>query len=258
MVPLSAQAENTPASGSDRTIQAWIAAAVLVGLLVATTIAFAETERLKLVPSPILDTVVSKAFAPQCGCRTDRAEIAFRLRRRGLMSVEVVARDGHPVRRLAAHQFDAGFVTFAWYGGDSAGRAAPQGSYKVRVHLSSEHRTIVLPNVIELDRTAPTVAFSVATHKITPGQRLRVHYRLSEAAHPLLYVDGKLVVKGRWPYLRSTLEWFGKMSGLPMRAGKHQLTMRARDLAGNLSQPTAPVLVAVVRQQHARSKAHKR
>jgi hypothetical protein len=252
-----AATDNSPANGSGRTIQSWIAATVLVTLLVATAIAFAETERLKLVPSPILDTVVSKAFAPQCECRTDRAEIAFRLRRRGLMSVEVVARDGRPVRRLAAHQFDAGFLTFAWYGGDSAGRAAPQGSYKVRVHLSSEHRTIVLPNVIELDRTAPTVTFSVATHKLAPRQRLRVHYRLSEAAHPLLYVDGKLVVKGRWPYLRSTVDWFGKVNGRPMRVGKHQLTMRARDLAGNLSRPTAPVLVAVMRQQRARSKTHK-
>jgi hypothetical protein len=257
MKPNRPATDSSPTNGSGRTIQNWIAAAVLVALLLATTIAFVETERLKLVPSPILDTVVSKAFAPQCNCRTDRAQIAFRLRRRGLMSLEVIAGDGHLVRRLAAHRFDAGFVTFAWYGGDSAGRAAPQGSYKVRVHLKSEHRTIVLPNVIQLDRTAPIVTFSVATHKITPGQRLRVRYRLSEPAHPLLYVDGKLAVKGRWPYLRSTLEWFGTMGGLPVRAGRHRLTMRARDLAGNLSRPTAPILVAVVRQQRAPSKAHK-
>jgi FlgD Ig-like domain len=249
---------DSPTNRSGRTIQEWLAAAVLAALLLATTIAFVETERLKLVPSPILDTVVSKAFAPRCECRTDRADIAFRLRRGGLMSLEVIALNGHPVRRLAAHRFDAGFVTFAWYGRDSAGRAAPDGAYKIRVRLRTEHRTIVLPNVIELDRTAPTVGFSVATHRITPGQRLRVRYRLSEAAHPLLYVDGKLVVQGRWPYLRSTVDWFGKENGLPARAGKHRLTMRARDLAGNLSRPTAPISVVVVRHHRARSKARKR
>jgi FlgD Ig-like domain len=174
------------------------------------------------------------------------------------MSLEVVAMDGHPVRRLAAHEFNAGFASFVWYGRDSAGRPAPEGAYKIRIRLMTEHRTIVLPNVIQLDRTAPTVELTVAARRIVPGQRLRVRYRLSEAAHPLLFVDGRLVVQGRWPYLRSTLDWFGKVNGLPLRASEHRLTMRARDLAGNLSRPTAPVLVMVVRQPRARSKARQR
>jgi hypothetical protein len=63
---------DSPTNGSRRPIQEWLATAVLAALLLATTIAFVETERLKLVPSPILDTVVSKAFAPQCKCSTDR------------------------------------------------------------------------------------------------------------------------------------------------------------------------------------------
>ncbi len=247
-----------PTNGSRRAIGEWLAVAVVAGLFLATAIAFVETERLKLVRSPILDTVVSKALAPNCMCRTDRADITFRLRRRGLMSVEVVALDGRPVRRLAAHEFNAGFASFVWYGRDGAGRPAHQGAYVVRVRLVSEHRTIVLPNVIRLDRTAPTVEFTVAARRIVPGRRLRVRYRLSEPAHPLLFVDGKLVVQGRWPYLRSSVDWFGRVSGLPVRAGEHRLTMRARDLAGNVSRPTAPVVVVVVRQQRARSKARQR
>jgi hypothetical protein len=220
-------------------------------------IAFAETERLKLVRSPILDTVVSKAFAPDCKCRTDRADISFRLRRPGLMTVEVLAMNDHPVRRLVAHAFGAGLARFAWYGRDGGGQGAPEARYKVRVRLWTEHRTIVLPNLIELDRTAPTVTFTVARHTIVPGQRLRIRYRLSEAAHPLLYVDRRLAVQGRWPYLRSSLDWFGKISGLPLRAGEHRLTMRARDLAGNVSQPTAPIVV-VVRHQRARHQTRQR
>jgi hypothetical protein len=245
---------DSPTHDSRGAVQEWLAVVVITGLLLATGVAFIVTERLKLVPSPILDTVVSKAFAPQCMCRTDSAHIAFRLRRRGVMSVEVLAIDGRPVRRLAAHEFEAGFVSFVWYGRDGAGRRAPEGAYKVRVRLRTEHRTIVLPNVIRLDRTAPTVVFAVSAHRIVPGQRLRVRYRLSEAAHPLLFVDGKLVVRGRWPYLRSSVDWFGKISGLPARAGEHRLTLSARDLAGNVSRPTAPVIVVVVSQRSARAK----
>jgi hypothetical protein len=245
-------------SATDRSrgaIGEWLAVLVLAGLLLSTVLAFAETERLKLVRSPILDTVVSKAFAPECMCRTDRAEIAFRLVRRGLMSVEVVAIDGRPVRRLAAHEFNSGYLAFVWYGRDGAARSAPEGAYKVRVRLQTEHRTIVLPNVIRLDRTAPKVEFAVTPSRIRPGQRLRVRYRLSEAAHPLVYVDGKLVIRGRWPYLHSSVDWFGKVGGVPVRVGEHRLVMRARDLAGNLSPPTEPVLVVVRKQRRSSSNA---
>jgi hypothetical protein len=245
-----AEPSSAPIAGARGAARKWLIFAVLTGLLFATVIAFVETERLKLVPSPILDTIVSKTFAPNCKCGTDRADITFRLRRAGLMTVEVVAMDDRPVRRLAAREFSAGFVSFVWYGRGGGGLEAPQATYKVRVRLWSEHRTIVLPNLIALDRTAPTVAFTVVRRRVIPGQRLRVRYRLSEAGHPLLYVDGRLAVKGRWPYLQSSVDWFGKIDGVAVRAGEHRLTMRARDLAGNLSQPTAVSLDVVVGHKH--------
>jgi hypothetical protein len=228
------------------------------GLLLATVAAFVETERLKLTPSPVLDTLVSKTFAPDCSCNTGWASIAFRLRRRNLMTVEVVTTNGQPVRRLAARAFGAGFVRFAWYGRSGAGTAAaPQANYKVRIHLWTQHRTIVLPNLIWLDRTPPKVQFTVPRRVLVAGQRLRIRYRLSEAAHPLLYVDGKLTIKGRWPYPQSSVDWFGKINGRSVRAGEHALTMRARDLAGNLSQATGAIPVTV-KQRHTHSRARKR
>jgi sporulation-control protein spo0M len=51
-------------SGSRGVTVAWLPVAVVAGLVVATAVAFVQTERLKLVPSPILDTVVSKSFGP--------------------------------------------------------------------------------------------------------------------------------------------------------------------------------------------------
>jgi hypothetical protein len=227
------------------------------GLLLTTLAAFVETERLKLTPSPILDTFVSKTFAPDCGCSTSWASIAFRLRRRNLMTVEIITMNDHPVRRLAARTFGAGFVRFAWYGRSGADQTtSPQANYKVRVHLWTEHRTIVLPNLVWLDRTLPNVAFTIARRELVPGQRVRIRYRTSEAANPLLYVDGKLAIKGRWPYPQSTIDWFGKINGRSVRTGRHSLTMRARDLAGNLSQATAAIVVTV-KQRHAHSRARK-
>jgi hypothetical protein len=235
-----------------------LAVIMVSGLLLATVAAFVETERLKLTPSPILDTLVSKNFAPDCRCSTGWASIAFRLRRRNLMTVEVITMNGQPVRRLVARPFGAGFVRLVWYGRSGGDQTtAPQAHYKVRVQLWTEHRTIVLPNLIWLDRTPPKVAFSVARRGLVPGQRLLIRYRLSEAAHPLLYVDGKLAIKGRWPYPSSSIDWFGKINGRSVRAGQHSLTMRARDLSGNLSQATAAIVVTV-KQRHTHSRARNR
>jgi hypothetical protein len=232
-------------SGSRGVTVAWLPVAVVAGLVVATAVAFVQTERLKLVPSPILDTVVSKSFGPDCGCRTDHANIAFRLRRQNLMSVEVVTIAGRPVRRLAAHEFGPGFWNFVWYGRGGANQAVPQGAYKVKLRLWTERRTIVLPNVIQLDRTRPTVAFTVDPRTIVEGQRMRIRYHLSEPAHPLVYIDGKLAVRGRWPYLRSSVDWFGKIGQVAVLPGAHRLRVRAQDIAGNLSAMSAPLVIVV-------------
>jgi hypothetical protein len=96
--------------------------------MLATVFAFVETERLKLVRSPILDTIVSKAFAPDCHCSSEVANVTFRLRRRELISVEIVTLGGRPVRRLAAHTFNSGMVSL-----NGTGAAAPVSRLKRRV-----------------------------------------------------------------------------------------------------------------------------
>ena len=45
---------------------------LVLGLLVGTAAAFAVTERLKLVPSPIIAPKVTEAFSPVCDCPTTR------------------------------------------------------------------------------------------------------------------------------------------------------------------------------------------
>src|SRR5690348_7025422 len=146
----------------------WLAVATVSGLLVATAAAFAITERLKLTPSPIAGTRVSETFSPLCRCASGSASVRFRLRRGGLVDVDVVDRRGTVVRRLAARRFRAGWLSFRWFGRDLSGLVSPDGEYQIRVGLPSEHRTIVFPNVIRLDTAAPMVKqFGVSRHAIT-------------------------------------------------------------------------------------------
>ena len=227
-------------------IHTWLALATVTGLLVATAAAFVITERLKLTPSPILDTLVSKTFSPVCGCDTRSATVTFRLRRGGRVGVEVINASDALVRRLAQRTFSAGFVFFRWFGRNQAGTISPDGNYKIRVRLFSQHRTIVFPNVIRLDTVAPKVKeFRAEHHLVRIGKRVRVDYVLGAVANPILLVDGRVAVVGRFPHRSGTLDWYGKINGRQVRTGVHHLALEARDSAGNISLPSASLTVRI-------------
>ena len=226
----------------------WLAVATVGGLLVATAAAFVVTEKLKLTPSPILSTRVSKTFSPVCGCLTASASIRFRLRRGGRVEVDVLTSGGTLTRRLARRRFRAGFVFFRWFGRGPTGSLSPDGDYKIRVQMFSEHRTIVLPNTIRLVTVPPRVErFRITRRSIPIGQRLRVEYRFNESAHPILFIDGRQAVLGRFAHASGTLDWYGKVGLTPVRRGIHRLTLAARDSAGNTSPVTASIAVRVAR-----------
>ena len=107
-----------------------IASALLVAaLLVATAAAFAVTERLKLVRSPIAATEIDRVFSPVCGCETDEAAIAFRLRRPTGSTSTVVDGGGDVVRTLVRSRSAAGraAIEASWDGRDDAGNVVPEG-----------------------------------------------------------------------------------------------------------------------------------
>ena len=69
-----------------------------------------------------------------------------------------------PGRRLRR-----GTVTYTWNGRDDQGRFVAQGVYKPRVHLADQHRTIDLPNEMQVDTTAPRISIaSLAPRTISP------------------------------------------------------------------------------------------
>lgn len=212
----------------------------MAALLAATAVAFAYTESLKLTPSPILGTKVTKVFSPVCECGTSTAVIAFRLREGDRLDVDVIDRDGNVVRRLARHESDRrGAVAFAWNGRDDTGAIAPEGAYKARVKLERQHRTIVLPNPIRVDTTPPRVAMTrLAPRVFSPdgdrrADRVVVGYRVDEPARVSLYVDRARAVLKKGRKTEGTIDWFGTKMGEPLAQGPYRLQLGAIDVAGN-------------------------
>jgi hypothetical protein len=233
---------------------------LVVALLGGTAAAFAVTEHLKLVRSPILHTRVGKLVAPGCRCNNGRVKIAFRLRKGDRMSVVIVDSNGRVVRTVrAARGARPGPVAFFWDGRADDGSRVRDGTYRPRVHLYGQHRTILLPNPILVDTKPPSVSIvSVRPRVFSPDfdrrrDYIRVRWRADEPVHTVLFVDGRPLVRVR--YLRRTgeISWYGHAFGRALRAGVHRVYLRARDRAGNLGPATAP---RVVRARYIRLARH--
>jgi FlgD Ig-like domain len=219
-----------------------LVALVVAGLLGGTAAALALTEQLKLERSPVLRTHVGKLLGLH-----GRIPIDFALRKADRLTVVVVDSNGRVVRTLLRSVFrPRGFQRFSWDGRDDAGQLVPAGTYKPRLHLAREHRTILMPNPIRVDPVAPRISLvSLAPRVLSPdgdyrGDVLRIHYRTSERARALLYVNGQFRRRLRQYALGGLLRWGGKRLGVPLPAGRYRLQLRAQDLAGNLS-PLVPI-----------------
>jgi hypothetical protein len=212
---------------------------LVLGLLAGTAAAFAATERLKLVPSPIIAPSITKAFSPTCGCDTRRALIRFRLRDGDRLTVTVV-RGGDEIASIAEDlERPAGPVTFEW-----DGRDAPEGTYQVRVHLARGRQTITIPNPMQLDLTPPVLTVrSVTPDVFSPdgdgrADKVRAVYSVSELSRVSLLVDGRAGPETP-PRHSGKLDWYARRE----RPGVYALTLVAHDVAGNESQPAGPAVV---------------
>jgi hypothetical protein len=224
-----------------------LVAIVVTFLLGGTAAAFALTEQLKLERSPVLRTSVGKLLGPNCHCRKyGTVSIGFALRKPDTLTVAIVDSHGQVVRTLLSGGYRRGAQQLVWDGRNDFGDVVPAGTYKPRLHLAHDHRTILMPNPIRVDPTAPTVSLTSLTPRIfSPdgdgrNDVVRVHYRASESARGLLYVDGRLRVRSKRYTTAGVLRWLG--SGLG--SGLHRVVLGAIDLAGNVSKP---VPVGIVR-----------
>jgi hypothetical protein len=230
----------------------WPQLLIVLALLGATAAAFAVTERLKLERSPITGTRVDRVFSPVCECARDVSVISFVLRRRETVTVDVLDRNGRSVRTLVRNRSERrGRVSYTWDGLDNAGRVVPEGVYRPRVRLRRNGRTIVLPNPIRVDTTAPTIALvRVFPRVFSPdgdGNRDRVTatYRIDERARAVMLIDGRQRVQSKFRRVQGNLVWFGRVNGRTVAPGPYEIRLRAVDRAGNRSMRTRAVPVRV-------------
>src|SRR5919197_3562990 len=237
--------------------RAQIAAAVVAAaLLGGSAAAFAFTEHVKLERSPVFRTLVGKKLGPNCRCQWQKIRIQFTLRKPDRLWVAVVDSEDKVVRTLLRSMpVRAGRQRFGWDGRDDAGQVVPAGTYKPRPHLANEHRTILMPNPIKVDPTAPAISLvSLAPRVFSPGRAFRrnhvsVRWRASEPVQALLYVDGQLRVHRRRFVDKGMLPWLG--TGLP--AGRYRLALRAVDRTGHVSRG---ISLGVVRIRYVEVRPH--
>ena len=224
----------------------------LLGLLVATAAAFAITEHLKLIKSPLSGLEVSKpgVLSPVCDCATNHATIRIKLRHPDHVTVTIVdsARDTVATLasgvRLPAHQPHF----FAWNGRTGTGALAPDGIYHPEVHLEHARRTFRFANRIVVDTKVPKVlSASVAKTVLLagPGRSVAIHYELSEPAHAVVYLGRNRIIVGRLTKSHR-VKWAGTRGGFALPAGTYVLSVGARDLAGNETPAAARKHVKVV------------
>jgi len=216
----------------------WPQLLIVLALLGATAAAFAVTERLKLERSPVTGTRVDRVFSPVCECARDVAVISVVLRRRETVTVDVLDAKGDSVRTLVRRRREpAGRVSYTWDGRDNAERVVAEGSYRPRIQLERNGRTIVLPNPIRVDTTAPRIRIvRVVPRVFSPdgdGRRDRVTatYSIDEKARAMMLVDGQRRVLSRFRAVEGKLVWFGRVDGDPVRPGIYEIRLRAVDRA---------------------------
>ena len=197
------------------------------------------------------------------------AVVSFRLRKPERVTVDMLNSRGKSVATLVHDvREQKGRVSYTWDGKYEHGTVVPEGRYRPRVRLREHGRTIVLPNPIRVDTTAPTIkATRVFPRVFSPGidgghERVAAMFQTDESARAMMLVNGQRRVLSKFRATKGRLLWFGIVDGAPVRPGTYRIQLRAFDQAGNRSVSTRSIPVRVLyiefRRNRVRALAGKR
>jgi hypothetical protein len=227
-------------------------AAVVFGVLVIATFgAFFVAQRLKNAPSIVQQFKRTPLFSPNHDGRKDRAYVNFKLKETDDVTVSVVNSEGDEIRILADDRRLPAYTPtqFAWNGLTDAGHMAPDGSYRIRISLRRQGRSVTVPLVIRLDLTPPRPrVLSIGptkgpgpevlplpeggpaeVHLLDPGRDPVIRVFKMSPGPPRLVLQDDSLRDGAKEWL-----WDGRTeSGRPVSPGTYLVAIETRDLAGN-------------------------
>lgn len=231
-------------------------------LVIATFGAFFVAQRLKNSPTVVQQFSRSPIVSPNSDGRFDAATIRFKLRHADVVDVEMVDSSGDRVATLADDRRLRAYTPtqFRWSARRPDGRPEPDGSYRARITLRHEGRSITVPKPIRVDTTPPKPRIlGIGPQRSKPG--VPAPELLPEPA-----MDGqpeggtpatvRFTAPGRKPKVRiyrttdgtpvgvlrshglrdgaTTFAWDGRISGRLARAGTYLVVVSSQDEAGNV------------------------
>jgi hypothetical protein len=226
---------------------------LVLAVMAGSAAAFAISEGLKVQKAAVGAVQVPvRVFSPVCDCPLDRVTIAFRLTRSDRMTLGIVDSHGQIVRTLVANKlFGRGKHHFTWNGLTGVGAVVPDGTYEPRIRLHRAGKTLVLPVPLTVDTVPPRITVRGAHPRtISPdgdghSDVVRVHYKIDERAHALLFVDGIQRARTKFQRQNDAIAWYGRVDGSPLRPGHYRLSVAAVDSAGNSSSPVPAGIVTI-------------
>ena len=227
---------------------------VFAALVVATFAAFFVAQGLKSTPPVIQDVGVEPFFSPNQDGRFDSARIGFELKNADRVDVTIVDRQGDPVRELVDNRRVAARerVSTKWDGLDDARRRVPDGTYRPRIVLRRQGRSVAVRNIL-LDTTPPKPrVLSIGPQRDTvprpellpkpdgkpasitieaPGSKPEVEiWRTSPGVRRVVGIrDIPALENGR-----AKVTWNGERRGRRVAPGTFVVVVRSRDQAGNI------------------------
>ncbi len=249
------------------------AAPALFAVLVAATFAaFFVAQRLKSQPSLLagqltadgrVEPVLTRGFfSPNSDGRFDTVRVNVRFTVEDRVTATVIDRGGDPVRALLPDERTVPAyrqLSLTWDGRTDAGRRAPDGTYRVRVTLRRQGRSITLPRNVLLDTTPPRPRVVSIGPNDRPGPELLPGPE-REPARIRFAAPGRRVSVEVWRTDRgprrvarllsrvepldppvATVRWDGRSdAGRRVGAGTFRVVVRSRDRAGNIGTSAPP------------------